>query len=109
LRITGQMEATHGRGSLVKMEEMDNIERYSMWTTWNKQIKPNYLVDKSGKHLTPLGKAYLNPGDKSVDCEFSGTRTCVDDAALGGNAKLFDCKSTRTKMVKEVSMFFHQR
>jgi hypothetical protein len=100
LSITGQMEATHGRGSLVKMEEMENIERYSLWTTWNKQTKYNYLVDKSGKHLTPLGKAYLNPGDTSVDCEFSGTRIYVDDAALGGNAKLFDCKSTGTKMVK---------
>jgi hypothetical protein len=103
LRITGQMEATHGRGSLVKMEEMENIERYSLWTTWNEQIKPNYLVYKSGKHLTPLGKAYLNPGDKSVDCEFPGTRIYVDDAehvTLGGNAELFDCESTGTNMVK---------
>eukprot|EP00979_Chaetoceros_neogracilis_P003975 scaffold695_cov279-Chaetoceros_neogracile.AAC.1 len=33
LRITGQMKATHGRGSLVKMEEMKNVERYSLWTT----------------------------------------------------------------------------
>jgi hypothetical protein len=102
LRITGQMEATHGRGSLVKMEEMENIERYSLWTSWNPQIKPNYLVDKSGKHLTPLGRAYLNPGDKSVDCEFSGTRIYVDDAehvTLEGNAELFNCESTGTNMV----------
>jgi hypothetical protein len=85
------------------MEEMENIERYSLWTTWNEQIKPNYLVYKSGKHLTPLGKAYLNPGDKSVDCEFPGTRIYVDDAehvTLGGNAELFDCESTGTNMVK---------
>jgi hypothetical protein len=99
LRITGQMQATHGMGSVAKMDQMDNIERYSLWTTWNKQIKPNYLAYKSGK-LTPLGQGYLNIGDTSVDCEFPGTRINATDADLGGNAELFDCLGTGTKMVK---------
>jgi len=105
LRITGQMEDTHGQGSIATMEEITNIERYSLWTTWNKQIKPNYLVYKSGKHLTPLGKAYLNPGDDSVECEFPGERINVDNVdnvTLGGNAEVIVCEGTGTKMVRNL-------
>jgi len=106
MRTTGQMSATHGGGSIAKMEELDNIERYAWWTTWNDQIKPNYLTYKDGQ-LTPVGKAYLNPGNSTIDCEFPGTKIFFNDAnkesdllELYGRAKIMDCKSTKTEMVK---------
>jgi len=92
LYITGQEQDTHGIGSLAYIEQMINVERYSLWTTWNKQIKPNYLIYNSGNHLTPLGKAFLNIGDPSVDCEFPGTRLNAVDATLEGNdVELLNC------------------
>ena len=63
LRITGQMEDTHGQGSIATMEELDNIERYAWWTIWNKNdIKSHFLTYKSGE-LTPTGKGYLKHQD----------------------------------------------
>ena len=107
LRTTGQMQDTHGNGSIAKMEELDNIERYAWWTTFNdKQIKPQYLTYKDGQ-LTPTGKAYLNPGNSTIDCEFPGTKYYFDEAnlkdknlELNGRAKIVDCKSTKTQMVQ---------
>jgi len=100
LYITGQKQDTHGIGSLAYIEQMINVERYSLWTTWNKQIKPNYLTYKSGKYLTPLGKAYLNIGDQNVDCEFPGTRFNATDATLEGvDIELLNCGEGGPKMI----------
>ena len=99
LRISGQLPDTHGAGSLSKMENSDNFERYAWWTTWNKQLKPNYLTYFDGG-LTPVGKAYLNPGDPSVDCEYTGEKVTADQAELTGVVWLETCPTTSTKMAQ---------
>lgn len=101
LRITGQMPGSHGMGSIAKMEAIDNIERYSWWTTWNAQIKPNYLTYKSGK-LTPVAHGYLNPNNRSMDCNFPGDRMGAELAELGGQAEVIDCGLTGTEMIRSL-------
>ena len=99
LRISGQLPDTHGVGSLSKMEISDNFERYAWWTTWYNQPKPNFLTYLDGG-LTPVGKAYLNPGDSSVNCEYTGEKVMADTAELTGVARLGTCPTTGTKMAQ---------
>jgi len=89
-------------GSIAKMETMDHIDRYAWWTTWNHQIKPNYLTYKSGQ-LTPIGRAYLNPGDHFTDCSYAGTRLYATEARVRKrNKNLRYCKSTGTTLIKSL-------
>ena len=104
LRITGQMEDTHGQGSIATMEELDNIERYAWWTIWNKNdIKSHFLTYKSGE-LTPTGKGYLKHQDgQNVYCEFPGTRLDARDAVLSIGAEIITCSGTGgTEMIRYV-------
>ena len=99
-RTAGKLELSHGQGSIATMEELSTVERYSWWTLWNPQIKPNMLTYKEGQ-LTPAGRAYLNPGDTSVDCEYPGTKIYAESAAsLDGGAELSICETTGTQMIK---------
>jgi hypothetical protein len=75
LRITGQKEDTHGAGSIVAMNNIGKIERYSLWKMWT---KTNYLTYKDGQ-LTPLGRGYLYPTNTGTDCSYRGQRVKVDD------------------------------
>jgi len=95
LRITGQMEDTHGKGSIATMEELDNIERYAWWTTWHpNEKKTQYLTYESGE-LTPTGKGYLKHNDGAkVDCEFPGTRLGATNADISPPAKIIRCPGT---------------
>ena len=99
LRITGQKQDTHGIGSLKTMEDLDNIERYAWWTVWNPSIKPNYLTYRDGT-LTPIGKAYMSPGDSSVNCEYSGEKLKIDNATFVEPSEVIDCNSTGTIMAR---------
>jgi hypothetical protein len=99
LRITGQKQDTHGMGSVKKMEELDNIERYAWWTVWNPQIKPNYLTYLDGQ-LTPIGQAYLSPGDTSVNCELSGEKLRIENATFVEPTQVITCNSTGTNMTR---------
>jgi hypothetical protein len=81
------------------MNEMANVERYAWWTVWHETTKPNYLTYFDGQ-LTPIGKAYLSPGNPGVDCEFPGVKLYARDATLTGTADLFTCKSTGTQMIR---------
>ena len=94
LRVTGQKQETHGKGSLVTMEGLDNIERYAWWTMWSKQIKPNYVTYEGG-HLSPIGRAYLSPGNTSMDCEFKSSELMgVRDAIVSYPAENSNCRGT---------------
>ena len=100
LRITGQKPRTHGIGSLATMEQLPNIERYAWWTMWNQQVKPNYLAYFDGQ-LSPIGRAYMRPGDTSVDCNYlNGEQMDVDEATVNDPAKRFTCKASATQMVR---------
>ena len=99
LRITGQKQDTHGMGSVKKMEELDNIERYAWWTVWNPQIRPHYLTYLDGQ-LTPVGRAYLSPGDTSVNCELPGEKLRIESATFAEPTQVITCKSTGTKMTR---------
>uniref|UniRef100_A0A7S3VFA0 Asl1-like glycosyl hydrolase catalytic domain-containing protein n=1 Tax=Chaetoceros debilis TaxID=122233 RepID=A0A7S3VFA0_9STRA len=107
LRATGQKWQTHGSGHLAKMNKMANVERYAWWTVWNIQTKPNYLTYRNGQ-LTPIGKAYLSPGNPKVDCEFPGVKLYARDATLTGTAELFTCKSTGTQMIRRGGKYKEQ-
>ena len=103
LRVTGQKPDTHGKGSLATMEELDNIERYAWWTTWNPfQFKPNYLTYADGQ-LSPVGRAYMRPGDTSVDCDYNDgdqmdvTGEIVD---IDGAVDIVNCQSTGTALAR---------
>eukprot|EP00554_Chaetoceros_debilis_P004470 CAMPEP_0194095850 /NCGR_PEP_ID=MMETSP0149-20130528/57038_1 /TAXON_ID=122233 /ORGANISM="Chaetoceros debilis, Strain MM31A-1" /LENGTH=781 /DNA_ID=CAMNT_0038781811 /DNA_START=53 /DNA_END=2398 /DNA_ORIENTATION=+ len=87
-----------------KMNKMANVERYAWWTVWNIQTKPNYLTYRNGQ-LTPIGKAYLSPGNPKVDCEFPGVKLYARDATLTGTAELFTCKSTGSQMIRRGGRF----
>ena len=100
LRITGQKSNTHGMGSLATMEELSNIERYSWWTMWNEELKPNYLAYFDGQ-ISPIGRAYLSPGDSSIDCEYlSGEQMAISDAEVSDHAETFTCQATGTTMAR---------
>ena len=94
LRITGQLPESHGAGSVALMEQASHIERYSWWTTWNPQLKPNYLTYKSGQ-LTPIGRGYF-----SINCEFEGKRLDAEEAVLNSSADLAYCDATGTHLIK---------
>jgi hypothetical protein len=104
LRITGQKWQTHGSGPLVKINTMDNIERYAWWDTWHSEIKPNYLTYLGGQ-LTPVGRGYVSPGDPSVNCDFPGVKYYAKDASLTGPAELFTCFGTGTEMVRYAGLY----
>lgn len=100
LRITGQKSSTHGMGSLAKMEELNNIERYSWWTMWNEELKPNYLAYFDGQ-ISPIGRAYTNPGDSSVNCEYlNGEQMEITDAIISDHAEILTCQATGTTMAR---------
>lgn len=103
LRTSGQLPATHGKGSIAKMEEIASIERYSWWTLWNSQSKPNYLTYKHGQ-LTPVGKAYLDPSNSDVDCEFPGSKILASstDVTLRLGASLIECGEGGPSMIKDL-------
>lgn len=99
-QITGKKPDLYGKGSLTAMESLDSIERYAWWTLWNPTLlKPHYLTTKNGA-LTPVGRGFLNPGDKNVDCDFNGDMITADTAILHGQAELFFCKGTGTQMIR---------
>jgi len=108
LRISGQRPKTYGIGSIATMERLDTIDRYAFWTTWSpkKKLKPVNLTYKDGT-ITPVGRAYLNPGDTSINCEFPGKVIKVDDkqTKLQGGAKMISCASTGgTAMVRKLHL-----
>ncbi|KAL9185522.1 hypothetical protein ACHAXT_003299 [Thalassiosira profunda] len=96
-RTAGKLQSSHGQGSIATMEEMVEVERYSWWTLWNPQIKPNMLTYKAGQ-LTPAGRAY----NTSVDCEYPGTKIYPQSATLAGTAALFQCETGGSDMIKDL-------
>mmetsp|Transcript_9528 Transcript_9528/g.14283 ORF Transcript_9528/g.14283 Transcript_9528/m.14283 type:complete len:632 (-) Transcript_9528:110-2005(-) len=104
LRITGQKWQTYGSGPLVKINSMENIERYAWWDTWHPEIKPNYLTYLGGQ-LTPIGRGYMSPGDPSVNCDIPGVKYYAKDASLTGPAELFTCFGTGTEMIRYAGLY----
>lgn len=108
MRITGQRPAVYGKGSLATMDSLWNIEAYAIWTTYSPKdvLKGNYLTFKNGR-MTPLGKAFLNPGDTSVDCKMPGIDRKIyasgSQASISGFASYVYCASTKSTFARNMN------